>query len=150
MNTETMDWQHKTHVSTSCWVASPVQGATPRLNMAIVQFNTGDENLQGWRWGMRWDRAWAYLTCLNDLFWLYLTLLGCEAQEAKAEQRACSLFTVGDNVLRVASFILFRRMSSVTIVNSSNHLVIIFQLKNNISLFNTKWQNRSQKQYFVV
>lgn len=42
-----MDLQHKTHVSTSCWVASPVQGPTPRLNMAIVQFNTGDENLQG-------------------------------------------------------------------------------------------------------
>lgn len=42
-----MDLQHMTHVSTSCRVASPVQGPTPRLNMAIVQFNTGDENLQG-------------------------------------------------------------------------------------------------------
>lgn len=46
-NTETMDLRHKTHVSTSRRVAPPVQGATPRLNMAIVQFNTGDENLQG-------------------------------------------------------------------------------------------------------
>lgn len=42
-----MGLQHKTHVSTSCRVATPVQGPTPRLNMAIVQFNTGDENLQG-------------------------------------------------------------------------------------------------------
>lgn len=41
-----MGLQHKTHVSTSCRVATPVQGPTPRLNMAIVQFNTGDENLQ--------------------------------------------------------------------------------------------------------
>lgn len=49
MNTETMELRHRTHVSTSCRVAPPVQGPTPRLNMAIVQLNTGDENLQGWR-----------------------------------------------------------------------------------------------------
>lgn len=47
MNTDTMDLQYKTHVSTSCRVAPPVQGPTPRLNMAIVQLNTGDENLRG-------------------------------------------------------------------------------------------------------
>lgn len=46
MNTETMDLRHRTHVSTSCRVAPPVQGPTPRLNMAIVQFNIGDENLR--------------------------------------------------------------------------------------------------------
>lgn len=45
----TMDLQHETHVSTSRRVASPVQGPTPRFNMAIVQLNIGDENLQGRR-----------------------------------------------------------------------------------------------------
>lgn len=37
---------NKTQVYSSFLVAPPVQ---PRLNMAIVQLNTGDENLQGWR-----------------------------------------------------------------------------------------------------
>lgn len=63
-NTQTMEMRHRTHVSTSRRVAPPVQGATPRLNMAIVQFNTGDENLQGGggeQWGggeAEGERAW--------------------------------------------------------------------------------------------
>lgn len=79
MNTETMELQHRTHVSTSCRVAPPVQGPTPRLNMAIVQLNTGDENLQGRRWGMRREKAQAFLawrfifslktSCLYTLSW---------------------------------------------------------------------------------
>lgn len=67
-NTETMDLRHKTHVSTSWRVAPPVQGATPRLNMAIVQFNTGDENLQGGG-GEQWGGERA-LIILVSCFWL--------------------------------------------------------------------------------